>query len=164
MAMNDLKDVYLDQIQDLYSACKQSIDATTKLGQAAKDDELGKALAAGSKGIAEGMEKLERICSDHDIAPDGEFCKGMEGLVKEAHAHALDEEFGSDDARDAMIVTQYQRMAHYAIAGYGCCLAFANRLGLDENAAILKECLEETRDGDERMTKIATQGVNAAAA
>ncbi len=164
MAINDLKDVYLDQIQDLYSACKQSIDTTTKLGQVAKDDELGKALAAGSKGIAQGMEVLERICSDHGIDPNGEFCKGMEGLVKEAHAHALDEEFGSDDARDAMIVTQYQRMAHYAIAGYGCCVAFANRLKFEGDAAQLKECLDETRQGDEHMTKIATQGVNAAAA
>ncbi len=164
MAINDLKDLYLDQIQDLYSACKQSIDVTTKLGQAASDDELGKALAAGSSGIAEGMNKLEQICGDHGVDPNGEFCKGMEGLVKEAHAHALDEEFGADDVRDAMIITQYQRLTHYAIAGYGCCLAFANRLGLDGDAALLKECLDQTREGDEHMSKIATEGVNAAAA
>ena len=164
MALNDLKDVYLDQIQDLYSACKQSIDATTKLGQAAKDDELGKALAAGSKGIADGMEALERICSDHGIDPNGEHCKGMEGLVTEAHAHALDEQFGSDDARDAMIISQYQRMTHYAIAGYGCCMAYANRLGFEGDGALLKECLEQTRQGDEHMTKIATEGVNPKAA
>ena len=92
MALNNLKDVYLDQIQDIYSACKQSIEATTKLGQASKDDELGKALAAGSKGIAEGMEKLERICSDHGIDPNGEHCKGMEGLVAEARKHAIETE------------------------------------------------------------------------
>jgi ferritin-like metal-binding protein YciE len=164
MAMNDLKDVYLDQIQDIYSACKQSIDTVTKLGGVAASDELGKALAAGSAGIADGMEKLERICSDHGIDPDGEFCKGMEGLVKEAHAHALDEEFGSDEARDAMIITQYQRMTHYAIAGYGCCVAFANRLDLDGDAALLKECLDQTREGDENMSKIATRNVNPAAA
>ena len=164
MALNNLKDVYLDQIQDIYSACKQSIEATTKLGQASKDDELGKALAAGSKGIAEGMEKLERICSDHGIDPNGEHCKGMEGLVTEAHAHALDEDFGSDEARDAMIITQYQRMMHYAIAGYGCCVAFANRLDLDGDAALLQECLDETQQGDKHMNQIAMNGVNAKAA
>lgn len=163
MAINDLKDVYLDQIQDLYSACKQSIETVTKLGDVAKDEELGKGLAAGSAGIAQGMESLEKICSDHGIDPNGEFCKGMEGLVKEAHAHTLDEDFGSDEARDAMIVTQYQRMTHYAIAGYGCCVAFANRLGLDGDAGLLKECLDQTREGDETMSKIAEQGVNPAA-
>ena len=164
MALNDLKDVYLDQIQDIYSACRQSLEATTKLGQAAKDDELGKALAAGSKGIADGMAKLESICGDHGIDPTAEHCRGMEGLVAEAQAHALDEEFGSADARDAMIISQYQRMVHYAIAGYGCCAAYANRLGFDGDAALLKECLDETREGDKRMNDIAENGVNAKAA
>ncbi|SEO04957.1 ferritin-like domain-containing protein [Palleronia pelagia] len=165
MAMNSLKDVYIDQIQDLYSACKQSIEATTALGQATEDKELGEAMAAGSAGIADGMQKLEQICSDHGVNPDGEFCKGMEGLVKEVHAHALDEEFGDSDVRDAMIITQYQRMVHYALAGYGCLVAFANRLKLDGDAAILQECLDQTYDGDRHMTEIATKGgVNAAAA
>lgn len=161
MALNNLKDVYLDQLQDLHSACGQSIDAVTKLGQATKHDELGKAMAAGSKGIADGMSNLEKICGNHGIDPTGEFCKGMEGLVKEAHAHGLEEDFGSEDARDAMIITQYQRMVHYAIAGYGCCLAFAQRLGLQDDAAILKECLEQTKEGDARTSEIATTTVNA---
>ncbi|WP_168771187.1 ferritin-like domain-containing protein [Palleronia sediminis] len=165
MALNSLKDVYLDQIQDLYSACKQSVDATAKLGRAATDDELGRALAAGSKGIADGMGQLEKLCSDHGIDPNGTHCKGMEGLVQEAQAHVHDAEFGADEVRDAMIITQYQRMVHYALAGYGCLVAFANRLGLDGDGAILQECLDQTYDGDKRMTKIATTGgVNADAA
>ncbi|MBJ3764151.1 ferritin-like domain-containing protein [Maribius pontilimi] len=164
MAMNNLKDVYIDQMQDLYSACKQSLDATTALGRAAKNKELSEALIAGASGISDGMEKVAQLCSDHGVDPDGEFCKGMEGLVKEAHAHALDEEFGDEDTQDAMIITQYQRMVHYALAGYGCLVAFANRLGLDGDAAVLQECLDQTYDGDKRMTQIATHGVNAAAA
>ncbi|WOI56673.1 ferritin-like domain-containing protein [Palleronia sp. LCG004] len=165
MALNSLKDVYLDQMQDLYSACQQSLDATTELGNAATHQELSEALAAGGKGIAEGMEKISKLCSDHGINPDGEFCKGMQGLVKEARSHALEEEFGDDDVRDAMIITQYQRMVHYALAGYGCLVAFANRLELDGDAAVLQECLDETYQGDRHMTEIATKGgVNAAAA
>ena len=161
MALNSLKDVYVDQLQDIYSACKQSIEATTKLGQAATDDKLGKALAAGSAGIAEGMEKLEKIAGDHGFDPNGEFCKGMEGLVKEAHAHALDEEFGSDGARDAMIITQYLRMVHYALAGYGVSQIYANRLGLDGDAGLLKECYDKTEEGHESMMGIAREGVGA---
>ena len=155
MAINSLKDVYLDQIQDIYSACKQSIEATTQLGQAAKDEKLGEALAAGSAGIAEGMNKIEQICGDHGVDPNGEFCKGMEGLVKEAHAHALDEQFGSDEARDAMIITQYLRMVHYALAGYGVAQVYANRLGLDGDAGLLKQCYDQTEEGHESMMGIA---------
>ncbi|MGR3485067.1 MAG: ferritin-like domain-containing protein [Paracoccaceae bacterium] len=166
MAITTLHDVYHDQLQDLYSACKQSLEATTALGRAATDSELSEALIDGASGISRGMDHVQSICADHDIDPTGEHCKGMEGLVKEARAHALEGEFGSDEARDAMIVTQYQRMVHYALAGYGCLVAFANRLELDGDAAKLQECLDQTYDGDRRMTAIATGpgGVNADAA
>ncbi|MBF9045295.1 DUF892 family protein [Rhodobacterales bacterium HKCCE4037] len=164
MALNDLKDVYHDQLQDLYSACKQSMAATTELGRAATDDELKRALNDGVQGIADGMEKLSELCNDHGIDPNGEHCKGMEGLVKEARAHGLEEDFGDDAARDAMIITQYQRMAHYAIAGYGCLRAFANRLELDGDGAVLTDCLDACYDGDRRMTDIATGSINRAAA
>jgi ferritin-like metal-binding protein YciE len=162
--MNSLKDVYHDQLQDIWSANKQSLDIVVALGRAAKDKELSEALIDGSNGISDGLQKVAEICNIHDIKPTGEHCKGMEGLVAEAKAHVLDAEFSDDDVRDAMIITQYQRMVHYALAGYGCLVAFANRLGNDEDGAILQECLDETYDGDRRMTAIATGGINAAAA
>ncbi|MCX7568238.1 ferritin-like domain-containing protein [Sulfitobacter sp. F26169L] len=158
MTLNNLHDVYHDQLQDMYSACKQSLEATTKLGRAAADKELSEALIAGANGIGEGMDKIKSICATHDINPEGEHCRGMEGLVKEANAHVLEQEFGDDATRDAMIITQYQRMVHYALAGYGCLTAFANRLNLDEEGAILQSMLDQTYDGDRHMTQIATNG------
>ncbi len=164
MALHDLKDVYHDMLQDLYSACKQSLDATTELGRHAKNDDVQKALKNGATGIADGMEALTGLCNEHGLDPEGEHCKGMEGLVAEARAHAIKEDFGDADARDAMIIAQYQRMVHYALAGYGTLVAFANRLGLDGDAAVLEKCLDETYDGDRHMTQIATHGINKAAA
>ncbi len=164
MTLTTLKDVYLDQLQDIWSANKQSLDVVTELGRAAENKSLSEALIAGGQGIADGMEKIAELCNEHGIDPNGEHCKGMEGLVKEARAHSITEDFGDADARDAMIITQYQRMVHYGIAGYGCLVAFANRLGLDGDGAILQECLDNTYDGDRRMTEIATAEVNKAAA
>ncbi|RVV96531.1 DUF892 family protein [Mesobaculum littorinae] len=164
MAIQNLKDVYLDQLQDIHSANAQSMEIVTELGRAAKNEELSKALIAGNNGIADGLDKIKSLCKDHGVDPEGEFCKGMQGLVREARAHGLEQEFGDDDAHDAMIITQYQRMCHYAIAGYGCLMAFANRLGLDGDAAILKECLDASYDGDRHMSAIAEKKVNAAAA
>lgn len=164
MAIDNLTQVYQHMLQDQYSANKQSLDMTTKLGRAAKSKDVSEALIAGANGITKGMDEVASLCATHGLDPTGEHCKGMEGLVTEARAHALDEEFSDDDARDAMIIAQYQRMVHYAIAGYGTLAAFANRLGLDGDAAVLKRCLDETYDGDHRMTEIATTGgVNAAA-
>lgn len=164
MTLHTLEDVYHDQLQDLWSANTQSVQILTELGQAASDKGLSEALIAGANGINDGITKLAEICNTHAIDPNGEHCKGMEGLVAEAKAHVLDAEFGDDAVRDAMIITQYQRMVHYALAGYGCLVAFANRLGHDEDGAILQECLDNTYDGDRTMTAIATGGVNAKAA
>ncbi|QCO54643.1 DUF892 family protein [Pseudorhodobacter turbinis] len=162
MTMNSLKDVYHDQLQDMWSANKQSLDIVTALGRAAHDKDLSKALIAGANGINDGMEKIAEICNQHGISPDGEHCKGMQGLATEAKAHVLDADFGSDEVRDAVIVTQYQRMVHYAIAGYGCLVAFANRLDQDGDGAVLQTCLDLTYDGDRTMTSLVTAGVSQA--
>lgn len=164
MTLQNLKDVYIDQLQDIYSACKQSHEATTALAGAASDDKLTEALKRGAGGIERGMGQIADIIKSHGQDPEGEHCKGMEGLVNEAHAHALEEDFGDDAARDAMIITQYQRMAHYAIAGYGCCLAFAQRLDLSDDAKTLTECLDKSYDGDREMSELAEDRVNRKAA
>jgi len=162
--MATLKDVYRDQLQDLWSANTQSLEIVNELGRAASDKALSEALIDGSNGISDGIEKIAELCNAHDIDPNGEHCKGMEGLVKEARARVLDQDFADDNARDAMIITQYQRMVHYALAGYGCLVAFANRLEQDGDGAVLQICLDNTYDGDRRMTDIATGHVNSAAA
>ncbi|MCK0150064.1 ferritin-like domain-containing protein [Marivita sp. S6314] len=164
MPMNSLKDVYIDQLQDIYSACKQSLTATKELAGAAHNADLKDALEAGVSGIQDGMDTLETILRSHDADPNGEHCKGMEGLVNEARAHGIEEEFGDDAAQDAMIITQYQRMAHYAIAGYGCCKAFAKRLGQGDDVKKLDQCLDKSYDGDRRFTDLAEDRINKQAA
>ncbi|NBC20755.1 MAG: DUF892 family protein [Alphaproteobacteria bacterium] len=164
MAMNDLKSVYIDQLQDIYSADRQSETVTRKLAEMASDRELKAALKRGIDGIDQGKQALAHIIRSHEAEPTGEFCKGMEGLAKEAEAHVLQADFGDDDVRDAMIISQYQRMAHYAIAGYGCCAAFARRLGYEGEAKTLQDCLDNTYHGDKEMTRIAIGSVNPDAA
>ncbi len=164
MTMHSLKDIYIDQLQDLYSACDQAQDVTKELAAAAKDPALVAALQDGVTGIHDGRETLEGIIKRHHADPEGEHCKGMEGLVIEAQAHALEEDFGDADAQDAMIITQYQRMAHYAIAGYGCLVAFAKRLDAESDIAKLQTCLDKSYDGDRRMSEIAESEINKKAA
>ena len=164
MALNTLKDVYIDQLQGIYSADRQSLEATKKLHERASDPQLKAALKRGVDGIQSGIDTLKPIIEGHGAKPTGEFCKGMEGIVKEVDAHVLNTDFGDDAVRDAMIISQYQRMTHYAIAGYGCVLAFAKRLELAGEVTKLAECLDQTYEGDRRMTAIAVNDVNKVAA
>ena len=160
-----LNDIYLHQLHDLRSACLQSRDATRDLNGAAWRPDLKAALKAGVEGIEDGIAALDRMLERHgEAVDDATTCEGMAGLVREARHEALDTAYGDEEVRDAVIITQYQRMAHYAIAGYGSLLAFAKRLGHEPDARGLSECLRNTRDGDARMTEIATGGVNRDAA
>ncbi len=164
MSIQNLKDLYIDQLQDIYSANRQSLEATRKLRENASAQDLREALDAGVEGIEEGLEKVEVLIKGHNADPTGEFCKGMEGLVKEAKAHAINAEIADADTRDASIITQYQRMTHYGLAGYGTASAFAKRLGLKQEASVLDTCLDNTYGGDRTMTAIATGEVNKQAA
>lgn len=164
MTMNTLKELYIDQLQDIYSANRQALGTTKALHKAASSTELRSALDAGVKGIEDGMAQVKGLIENHDADPRGEHCRGMEGLVAEARAHALEADITDADVRDASIITQYQRMTHYGIAGYGTARSFARRLGLDEDRRVLEECLDQTYGGDRHMTAIAAGEVNAAAA
>lgn len=161
--MNSLKDVYIDQLQDLHSANKQAMAATRELAKAATNNSLRQALERGVEGIGDGCDKLKQIIHTHDAGAVGTHCKGMEGLVREAQAHALKAHFSADAARDAVIISQYQRMAHYAIAGYGCTAAFARQLDLPDDANTLQEMLDAAYSGDKTMSGIAEEKVNARA-
>lgn len=164
MPIETLKDIYIDQMQDIFSANIQAIDATKKLLDKANDEGLQDALKTGLSVLKDNNETLRDIIKSHDKDPNNEFCKGMQGLVKEVDAHVLDAEFSDDNVCDAMIITQYQRMTHYALAGYGCIVAFAKRLNLNEEAQKLNQCLDSTYDGDREMTRIAEGHINQKAA
>jgi len=160
MAIKNLKDLYLHELRDLYSADKQAKAIHKKLHKAASNTKLKTALENSIQGIEEGMEILEDLCKSHDKKATGVTCKGMKGLVEEAKHHVLEEKFGDEDAKDASIIAQSQRMTHYAIAGYGTAAAFARSLGLEKDAKSLKKCLDNTYGGDKKMTKLATTGIN----
>ena len=163
MSIDTLEDLYLEQLKDICSANKQALGITQEMAQAASDADLSDALRAGADGIQDGISAIEKILETHDEAQNGEHCKGMEGLVEEARAHAIKETFGEDATKDAMIITQYQRLTHYAIAGYGCLAAFADRLELDGDLSALNACLDASYDGDRTMTSLATGGINKSA-
>lgn len=164
MSQKTLKHLYLDQMKDLYSACKQAMPVVTDLGRAAHSRELAEALLAGNQGIARGIEVLADLCDAHGTDPTEEHCKGMEGLAAEARRHGVEASYADGEVHDAAIMAQYQRMTHYAMAAYGTLHLLADRLGLPAEAAQLKDCLEQTRGGDLRMTEITEDSLDSAAA
>ncbi|MEM8756400.1 MAG: DUF892 family protein, partial [Planctomycetota bacterium] len=117
MAITTLKDLYTHELQDLYSANSQSLELHRTLDNTCTNDDACDKMAAVIDGIKNGIDAVKSICDRHGISPDGEVCKGMAGLVTEAKAHAIDADIEDDSVRDASIVSQSNRMEHYALAG-----------------------------------------------
>jgi ferritin-like metal-binding protein YciE len=150
-----LKELYIDELKDLYSAETQLVKALPKLAKAASSDELKGGFEEHLEQTKEHVQRLEQIFEKLDESPKGKKCTGMEGLVEEGE-EMIDEDF-EGNVKDAGLIGAAQRVEHYEIAAYGTVIAFAKTLGETEHVELLEQTLEEEKETDEKLTEIAEQ-------
>ncbi len=158
-----LKEIYIDELRDLWSANDQMQGALRHLSHKAGNPRLKAMLENSAKGVAKHTEALKMLIDTADGKHSKDHCKGMEGLVAEAKKHAIDAHIRDDDARDVIIVAQYQRMSHYGLAGFGTAEAYARALGRSADEAKLRAMTGDIYQADEFATALAEQTVNLAA-
>jgi ferritin-like metal-binding protein YciE len=161
MKLKSLQDLYLDELRDLYDAENQLVKSLPQMAKAATSSELQSAFEEHLDQTKEHVERLEQIFENHEASPKGKKCKGMAGLIEEAK-DLLDEAEG--DVLDAGLIAAAQRVEHYEIAVYGCCVTYANILGFEEEAELLQQTLDEEKETDETLTDIAESTINIEAA
>ena len=159
----DLKDLYTDELKDLWSANDQMQRFLKKIAKKASDKDLQEMLSKSQEGITKHTETLKQLIANSGEKVSKEHCKGMEGLVAEATKHTTEEAPDKGPVLDALIIAQYQRMTHYGIAGFGTAAAYAKALGLDDDQQQLSAATKEIYGGDEYMSKLAETSVNLAA-
>lgn len=156
----NLDDLYIDELKDLWSANDQMQRCLKKLAPQAFDSSLKEMLTRSQEGISQHTEMLKELISANGEKVSKEHCKGMEGLVAEATKHTTEEAPKKGPVLDAVIIAQYQRMTHYGIAGFGTASAFAKALGNEEDHARLKAATKDCYRADEYMTKLAETSTN----
>lgn len=156
MTLGTLNDVFADQIEDLYSAETQLVEALPKIASAVSDAKLQEAISTHLDETRGHVQRLDRIKADLGITGLQE-CKGMAGLLQEGE-HILGES-GGGAPKDAAIIAAAQRVEHYEIAAYGTARTLAGELGYDDAKKLLNETLDEESKADELLTKIATGGL-----
>lgn len=158
-APKELKDLYVDELQDLWSANDQMKPVVEKMADAAADPKLADRLRYAADGVGKHAGLLRELLSAAGGQERKEHCKGMEGLVAEARKHGL--EIDSEGAvKDVAIIAQYQRLCHYGLAGFGTAKAYAEALGRDDDARKLDEAVRHIYQSDEFMTELATRSKN----
>ncbi len=159
---SSLKDVYIEEMRDLWSANDQMQRVMQSLSAKASDSKLKDMLAQSVRGIGQHTATLKSLLEAQGGNIGKDHCKGMEGLVEEAKKHANEAEFDGQ-LRDLMIIAQYQRMSHYGLAGFGTAAAYAGALGLKDDVAKLKSIASDIYQADEYTSKLAERSERAAA-
>ena len=172
--MQDLKDLFTHEVEDLLSAEQQIIDALPSMIEKAKNQELKKALQQHLQVTEKQKQRLDEILGTLKQAEEdkqenngllsrlfsgGEkVCKGMQGLIKEG------EKIMSADMNpqvlDAAIIACAQKIEHYEICGYGTVKAYADELNLPEISRKLEQTLNEEYKADDLLTSLAVGGLN----
>lgn len=164
MPMNNLHDVLVDCVKDLYHAEKQLIKVLPKMAKTATSAELRAAFEHHLVQTHTHVDRLEQVFASLEMKPSAKVCRGMMGLVEEGK-EVIEEKYGSDpSAIDAALIAAAQKVEHYEISAYGTLATFAMTLGLDEVASLLKKSLNEEELADKKLSEIAKGSVNADAA
>jgi ferritin-like metal-binding protein YciE len=86
----------------------------------------------------------------------------MEGLIEEGEE--VIKAKGNPAVIDAGLICAAQKVEHYEIAGYGTVRTWANQLGNHQAASLLEQTLNEEKQTDEKLNRIAENMVNLQAA
>jgi ferritin-like metal-binding protein YciE len=155
MEHNALKDLYIDELKDIYDAENRLLKALPKMAKAATSDELRSGIEAHLEQTRGHVERLQEIFKSLGEKPSGKKCNGMIGLLKEGD-EIMDEDF-EGEVMDAALISAAQRVEHYEIAAYGCVAAWAELLGETDAVALLEQTLEEEKETDQKLTELSSQ-------
>ncbi|MBL9092667.1 MAG: ferritin-like domain-containing protein [Planctomycetaceae bacterium] len=158
MKLDTLDNLFVMELKDLLSAEKQLVKALPKMAKGATSEALRAAFEEHLEQTKGQIERLEQVFALIDKAPRAEHCKAMEGLI--AEGSELLEEDGEPAVKDAALIGAAQKVEHYEISGYGTARALAELLGLDEAVDLLQETLDEEKETDENLTKLALNEIN----
>jgi ferritin-like metal-binding protein YciE len=153
ISMENLRELLVEELKDLYSAEKQIVKALPKVIRGAESRELKAAITEHLEVTKMQVSRLEEVFGVLGQKPKAKHCKGMEGLLAEGSESLNEEEKGS--LRDLQLIGAAQRVEHYEVAAYGTARAMAERLGLAAAVELLGATLAEEEEADTKLTKVA---------
>ena len=151
---DSLKEIYHDELADLWSANDQMAKVIGKLAGTVHDATLKGLFEKSIPGITEHTNTIKSLLEAGGGEVAKEHCKGMEGLVKEALKHGEEEAPEDSDLQAIVLIAQYQRMSHYGIAGFGSASAYAEALGRKDDVKKLKAIVSDIYKADSYTSEL----------
>jgi len=158
MQMDNLRELLVDELKDIYSAESQILKALPKMAKKASHPELKQAFETHLAETQGHVQRLEEIFQQLGAKPKGKTCAAMQGIVEEGK-EIMGEDM-EDDVMDAALIAAAQKVEHYEIASYGTVRAWAKLLKEREIVGLLQQTLDEEGKTDKLLTKLATSSIN----
>lgn len=154
MKLENLHSLLVEELQDLYSAETQIIEALPDLIEEASSPDLKSALQQHLDETRGQVRRLDQIFSQlPNVKKDGKTCKGMKGIIKD-NQDLLDMD-AEPEVLDAGMIAGAQRVEHYEIAGYGTVRTYAQLLGRKDWVQLLEQTLNEEKQADQKLNQLA---------
>jgi len=153
-----LTDLFEDGLKDIYYAEKKILAALPKMAKATETEELAAAFEKHRMETEQQVERLEEVFEVLNQPAKGKKCPGIDGILEEGKE--ILEAFKGMPALDAGLLAAAQAVEHYEITRYGTLIAWAEKLGLRDAVPLLEETLEEEKNTDKALTKLAETAVN----
>ncbi|MCF3648947.1 ferritin-like domain-containing protein [Synoicihabitans lomoniglobus] len=155
--LNNLTDLLVHEIRDLYSAETQLLEALPKMEMAATDADLKTAFHDHLNETKDHVDRLAEAAQILGVEPTGQTCEAMKGLIRES-SETIDE-LANPTVKDAALIAAAQRVEHYEIAAYGSAACFADAVDANDVKKLLGKTLDEEKSADDKLTHIATGGL-----
>lgn len=155
MKLESLRELLIEELQDLYSAENQILEALPKMIEEADSPELKNGFSQHLEQTRGHVRRLDQIFDQlgKDVDRKEKTCKGMKGIIKDAE-DLLDED-AEPEVLDAGMIAGAQRVEHYEIAGYGTVRTYAQLLGRKDWAQLLQQTLDEEKETDQKLNQLA---------
>ena len=155
MPAENLHELFVDELKDIYDAEKQLTKALPKMAKAADSPDLRAAFEEHLEVTRMQVNRLEEVFKSLGIAARGKACEGMKGLIKEGQE--MMEELDKGATLDAALIASAQKVEHYEIASYGTLATFAEIMGHQDAKDLLGQTLDEEKEADDKLTQVAGQ-------
>lgn len=153
--MKTLKELFLDELADMYDAENRIVKALPKMVKAATSEELKQAFQSHLRETEGHVKKVEQVFQAFGEKAKGKKCEATVGLLEEGDD--ITAEFKGSPAINAALISAGQKVEHYEMASYGCLAEWAKLLGNDRAAGVLEEILEQEKAANQTLNGIAEQ-------
>lgn len=151
--MSQLKELLIEELQDLLHAENQLVTALPKMAGAAKSPKLREGFEKHLEQTRKHVERLNHVFEILGTEPKPTTCRGMAGLIEEGEERIKQSRGKDDIASDLALITAAQKVEHYEIAGYGNVRTLAREIEQNEVARLLGWTLGEEEITDHLLTE-----------